>query len=55
MSKKDINADFISSFESIQEDIHDWAVRKGFWEEGVDRNDGEMIALFHSELSEALE
>lgn len=29
------------------------AVAKGFWEE--ERNDGEMIALMHSELSEALE
>jgi NTP pyrophosphatase (non-canonical NTP hydrolase) len=29
------------------------AVSKGFWDEP--RNDGEMIALMHSELSEALE
>lgn len=29
------------------------AVRKGWWEN--DRNDGECIALMHSELSEALE
>jgi len=28
---------------------------KGFWEEGTNRNKGEMIALIHSELSEALE
>jgi len=27
----------------------------GFWEDGADRNKGEMIALMHSELSEALE
>ena len=27
----------------------------GFWEEGEDRNKAEMIALMHSELSEALE
>jgi NTP pyrophosphatase (non-canonical NTP hydrolase) len=34
--------------------IHQTAVEKGFWpEEG--RNDGEIIALAHSELSEALE
>lgn len=33
--------------------IHDWAVDKGFW--AKPRNDGEMIALMHSELSEALE
>ncbi len=33
--------------------IHTWAKGKGFW--WKDRNDGEMIALMHSELSEALE
>ena len=32
---------------------HDTAIRKGFWDHP--RNDGEMIALMHSELSEALE
>lgn len=32
---------------------NDNAVAKGFWE--AERNDGEMIALMHSELSEALE
>lgn len=35
------------------EDIHSWAQGKGFWDE--ERNDGECIALMHSELSEALE
>ena len=34
-------------------DIHLTAVEKGWWEK--DRNDGECIALMHSELSEALE
>lgn len=33
--------------------IHDWAKRKGWWES--DRNTGELLALAHSELSEALE
>jgi NTP pyrophosphatase (non-canonical NTP hydrolase) len=33
--------------------IHDWAISKGWWLEK--RNDAEMIALMHSELSEALE
>lgn len=28
---------------------------KGFWDEGKNRNKGELIALMHSELSEALE
>lgn len=46
---------FVDSFNALASAIHDWAVRKGFWEVGRDRNDGEMIALMHSELSEALE
>lgn len=40
---------------SIQKMVHDVAVEKGFWEYGEERNKGEMIALMHSELSEALE
>jgi len=46
---------FRLAFDKMAEYIHDWAIRKGFWEEGKDRNDGELIALMHSELSEALE
>lgn len=46
---------FIASFNYLAGSIHDWAKRKGFWEDGQDRNDGEMIALMHAELSEALE
>jgi hypothetical protein len=34
-------------------EIHQIAVDHGFWDE--DRNVGEMLALMHSELSEALE
>ena len=33
--------------------VHQNAVDHGWWE--TDRNDGEMIALIHSEASEALE
>lgn len=46
---------FITAFDGLARYIHDWAERKGFWEDGVNRNDGEIIALMHSELSEALE
>ena len=46
---------FIETFNSMADHIHNWAKRKGFWQAGEDRNDGEMIALMHSELSEALE
>lgn len=35
-------------------DVHINAVEKGWWE-GGERNFGELIALCHSELSEALE
>jgi NTP pyrophosphatase (non-canonical NTP hydrolase) len=44
---------FIDAFESMSRRVHDTAVAKGWWE--GDRNDGELIALMHSELSEALE
>jgi NTP pyrophosphatase (non-canonical NTP hydrolase) len=37
----------------LQKDLHENAVEHGFWQGG--RNDGEMIALIHSEVSEALE
>jgi NTP pyrophosphatase (non-canonical NTP hydrolase) len=46
--------EFVALFAAFSERVHDWAVGKGFWE-GGDRNDGEAIALMHSELSEALE
>jgi NTP pyrophosphatase (non-canonical NTP hydrolase) len=36
-----------------QKAVHENAVAHGWWE--TDRNQGEMIALMHSELSEALE
>jgi NTP pyrophosphatase (non-canonical NTP hydrolase) len=38
---------------ALAKDIHQIAADHGFWE--ADRNFGEMIALAHSELSEALE
>ena len=45
---------FVRSFNSIQSEVHNNAVIKGWWDEGQD-NDGEKICLMHSELSEALE
>lgn len=44
---------FVQSFELMQRSVHQTARDKGWWDE--DRNEGEMIALMHSELSEALE
>ena len=50
---------FIALFNMMQKEVHNTAVEKGWWGEGGsdkdDRNQGEMIALMHSELSEALE
>lgn len=37
----------------IQEELHATARDKGWWD--AERNDGELIALLHSELSELLE
>jgi len=44
---------FESVIHHFSEQVNELAKEKGWWEE--DRNDGEMIALIHSELSEALE
>lgn len=44
---------FITAFQSAALAVHSTAREKGWWE--AERNDGEMIALIHSEVSEALE
>jgi NTP pyrophosphatase (non-canonical NTP hydrolase) len=43
----------VTALNDLAAEIHQTAKDKGWWEE--DRNFGEMIALVHSELSEALE
>lgn len=45
--------DFITEFNKLAQDIYKTAKDKGWWDN--ERNDGEIIALMHSELSEALE
>jgi hypothetical protein len=45
--------DFKATMAACQYAIHENAKAKGWWE--TDRNDGELIALCHSELSEMLE
>jgi len=44
---------FVQAFNSMAESVHATAKSKGWWNNK--RNDGELIALIHSELSEALE
>jgi NTP pyrophosphatase (non-canonical NTP hydrolase) len=44
---------FAETFTETAAAVHAQAVAKGWWE--TDRNEGELIALMHSELSEALE
>jgi hypothetical protein len=44
---------FIDSYNTVQAQVHRTAKEKGWWD--AERNDGEMIALIHSELSEGLE
>lgn len=44
---------FILFFNHLAREVYENAKAKGWWD--VERNNGEMIALMHSELSEALE
>lgn len=53
MTHKTAVGNFIDSFNHVSFDVHTNAIFKGWWE--GERNDGELIALCHSELSEALE
>lgn len=46
--------EFENEFNGLARQINELAIAKGWWSGGL-RNDGEMIALMHSELSEALE
>lgn len=44
---------FVAAFKHMQGVVYGTAKKKGWWDK--ERNDGELIALMHSELSEALE
>ena len=44
---------FIVNFNRIEKEVNAISKEHGFW--NAERNDGEVIALIHSELSEALE
>ena len=45
--------DFALGWGELANRVHAIAIEKGWWQK--ERNDGEIIALIHSELSEALE
>lgn len=45
--------EFIAAFFNVSTEVNRIAKSKGWWDE--ERNDGEIIALMHSELSEGLE
>jgi len=40
---------------SLSHAVNEWAIGKGWWEKGKEKSFGEQIAMFHSEISEALE
>jgi NTP pyrophosphatase (non-canonical NTP hydrolase) len=48
-----MGAAFIEAYNEKAKEVNQTARDKGWWDK--ERNDGEMIALMHSELSEALE
>ncbi len=43
----------VGCFNAVAQECHEVAVTKGWWDQ--DRNDGELVALIHSEVSELLE
>lgn len=46
-------SEFVNEWNIKEKQIYENNVKKGWW--NSDRNDGEIIALMHSELSECLE
>ncbi len=48
--------DFKASWDAVAQQVHQTSLEKGWWHEGTEnRNKPEMLALIHSEVSEALE
>lgn len=47
------DAKIVESIYDLQKVIHEDAIQKGWW--NTVRNEGELLALIHSEVSEALE
>ncbi len=44
---------FVQFYNAVADEVHNTAVEKGWWE--GERNNGELLCLVHSEVSEALE
>lgn len=53
MSDLHMEANFRALWNEMAKSVHQTAIDKGWWDDP--RNDGELVALMHSELSEALE
>jgi NTP pyrophosphatase (non-canonical NTP hydrolase) len=53
LAEFDVQESFMNTFNQVAKKVNENAIKKGWWK--GDRNDGELIALMHSELSEALE
>jgi len=46
---------YLEGYRRVAENVHEIAVKQGFWRDGTNRHIAEPIALAHSELSESLE
>ena len=46
---------FIATMDTMAKAVYENSKAHGFWKSGLKRNQAEMVALMHSELSEALE
>ncbi len=53
--KVTVDVDAFAAMSAIAEEAHQCAVDKGWYDGSTERNPAELIALMHSELSEALE
>ncbi len=50
-----VEVDRFEALSAIAAEVHECAVEKGWYDGSTERNAAELIALMHSELSEALE
>jgi len=53
--KVEVDVDAFTALRAIQKEVHECAIEKGWYDGATERNEAELIALIHSELSEALE